>query len=98
VSPLDTAGIALTVCAVAAAITRRIPWYQLEGLIAVAEFLYALAGLAAGDFVGALACGGVGAWYAVRWWRGGGGDDTKRRLRRLRRAFTPVRRTAPATT
>lgn len=97
-SPLDTAGIALTVCAIAANLARRIKPYQCDGLIAVAEFLYALGGLAAGEFWGASVCGGIGAWFAVRWWRGGGGDDTKRRLRKLRRAFQPVRRTAPAAT
>lgn len=34
-------------------------------------------------------------WY---WWNHGGGDNTKRRLKRLARAFNPVRRTAPAST
>jgi hypothetical protein len=37
-------------------------------------------------------------FWAWLWWRGGGGDNTKRRLRRLRKKFTPVRRTAPAAT
>jgi hypothetical protein len=38
-----------------------------------------------------------GAYWAWVWWNAGGGDDTKRRLRKLARKFTPVRRTAPAT-
>lgn len=37
----------------------------------------------------------AGFWFL--WWITGGGDDTKRRLRAIKRAFTPVRRTAPAT-
>lgn len=35
----------------------------------------------------------VSVWL---WWTNGGDDDTKRRLRRLKKTFTPVRRTAPA--
>ncbi|MFF8409015.1 hypothetical protein [Streptomyces omiyaensis] len=42
------------------------------------------------------ASAGLAAAAAWLWWRHGGGDDTKRRLRRWARAFTPVRRTAPA--
>jgi hypothetical protein len=40
---------------------------------------------------------GLAAYFAYRWWTGGGGDDTKRRLGKLRKKFTTVRRTAPAT-
>lgn len=38
-------------------------------------------------------------WTAMHlwlWWTNGGDDDTKRRLRSLKRAFSPVRRTAPS--
>lgn len=39
---------------------------------------------------------GIFAWNLYVWWTGGGDDDTKRRLRKLGRAFTGIRRTAPA--
>lgn len=38
------------------------------------------------------------ACWAWAWWNGGGGDSTKRRLKKLGRKFTPVRRTAPQLT
>lgn len=44
------------------------------------------------SYIDAVMCVG----YLYQWWKHGGGDDTKRRLRRLKRAFTPVRRTAPS--
>lgn len=31
------------------------------------------------------------------WWNNGGGDDTKKRLRKLKKKFKPVRRMAPVT-
>jgi hypothetical protein len=37
------------------------------------------------------------AYHLYMWWKGGGGDDTKRRLRKLRKKFQPVRRMAPVT-
>lgn len=37
------------------------------------------------------------AWELYVWWSNGGGDDTKKRLRKLKRKFTPVRRMAPVT-
>jgi hypothetical protein len=56
---------------------------------------------------------GVAAWMVVRWvlpvdgtlvafnlwlwWNDGGDDDTKRRLRKLKKKLTPVRRMAPVT-
>lgn len=39
----------------------------------------------------------IGAAYTWAWWKSGVGDNTRRRLRKLRTAFVPVRRTAPAT-
>lgn len=38
------------------------------------------------------------AVWAYQWWKGGGGNGTKRRLKKLARKFTPVRRTAPQLT
>lgn len=39
-------------------------------------------------------CIAVALWV---WWNQGGGDDTKKRLRKLKKKFTPVRRMAPVT-
>jgi len=98
VSPLESAGTALSLCALAAFITRRIKSHQCNGMLALSDFLFVLHDLADGRFGSAVVSGTIGAWFALSWWRGGGGDDTKRRLRKLREKFTPARRTAPATT
>lgn len=37
------------------------------------------------------------AWWLYDWWHSGGGDDTKKRLRKLKRKFQPMRRMAPVT-
>lgn len=37
----------------------------------------------------------IGVIWLWLWWKSGGGDDTKKRLRKLKDKFRPVRRTAP---
>lgn len=59
---------------------------------AIFTLVDAMTGQRAVSYVDAAFCVG----YLYQWWKHGGGDDTKRRLRRLKRAFTPVRRTAPS--
>lgn len=92
---LTSAGWALLACWLVAIVTaprnRRLGY----GLAAAANAAFAIA-----EFlqfhpwggINALAC----AYQLWMWWKSGGGDDTKRRLRKLGRAFTGVRRTAPA--
>ncbi len=64
-------------------------------LMAATNAVFALADFLIREPLGALNAAACG-YYLWAWWRGGGGDGTRRRLRRLRERFTPVRRTAPA--
>lgn len=77
----------------------------LRGRRQLAAALYAIGGF--NFYVGAALAHDVGdqiwqaAWttyWAWLWWQGGGGDKTKRRLKKLARKFTPVRRAAPQLT
>lgn len=75
----------------------RMTLRRILGMAAVAYGLLATSeALLRQPFVASVfaAFGAVAAWL---WWISGGGDGTKRRLRRLRVRFAPVRRTAPAT-
>jgi hypothetical protein len=92
---LESAGWALLVCWIASSFVaprqRRLSY----GLGAAANAAFALAEFlqpSAWGVINAVACG----FYLWLWWKSGGGDDTKRRLRKLGRAFAGVRRTAPA--
>lgn len=93
---LEALGWAVLVLAVAGRLTRRIKTYRCNGLLAVAFGFWTLDDIVQQDWLWALYQSGLTALEIWLWWRGGGGDDTKRRLRQLRQAFTPVRRTAPA--
>lgn len=74
----------------------RIKPYQVSGIFGLGNCLIVVGGVLAGWATPWLSINaGIGALNLYQWWNGGGGDDTKRRLRKLARAFTPVRRTAP---
>lgn len=94
---LAWAGLAITLIALAAAFTRRLPPRQYAALYAVGAALSTTACIVTGDHLGAGIDAVAFAYWLHRWWTGGGGDDTRRRLRGLRRAFRPTRRTAPST-
>lgn len=91
---LTSAGWALLACwvaVVAFAPRRRRLGY---GLGAAANAVFALAQFlepSGWGVLNAAAC----AFHLWMWWKSGGDDDTKRRLRKLGRAFAGVRRTAP---
>jgi hypothetical protein len=92
---LNTAGWAFLVLVVATwvVLPRRRQLGRL--LCAATNDCFALAELSEHRFFGAVnavVCG-YSLWL---WWINGDGDNTRRRLRRLRERFTPVRRTAPA--
>lgn len=93
--PFLMAAVAIWLCGFAAYVTGRIKTYQLDGMLALGQAAVGIGSVYEGSWVGAIANSAVTAWSAYRWWNGGGGDDTKRRLRKLGRAFTGVRRTAP---
>lgn len=86
----------LTWIAAALALTGRIERSEFDGLFGLVWWLYALSAILNRDvtwvtYVDAA----VGMYFLHQWWKGGGGDDTKRRLRKIKEAFTPQRRTAP---
>lgn len=92
---LLSAGWALLACWIATGLfapqQRRLSYglgAAANGAFAIQYFLT----LSPWGVINAAAC----AFYLWLWWNAGGGDDTKRRLRKLGRAFTGVRRTAPA--
>ena len=93
---LESGGTACAVFAVAGQFTHRIKQHHANGLFAIEFALFAIDDLRTHDPLWALLETAACAFFAWQWWNGGGGDDTKRRLRRLARKFSPVRRTAPA--
>lgn len=104
---LEGAALALSVGTALASRIGGLKVHHGQGLMAIANTLMSvdLAHIAATSDEALVrgVCGVIAvlvavnaAVYAWAWWTGGGGDDTKRRLRRWRRAFAPVRRTAPA--
>lgn len=93
---LSALGMAIAVCAVAGGWTGRLKWYQVDGLNGLSFGLYSIDSFQQHDWLWALFWTAACAFFTSQWWKGGGGDDTKRRLRRWAKAFTPVRRTAPA--
>lgn len=95
-SVLFVAGLALSLCAAAGALTGRLKQHQGSGLHSVAAALYSVSAAQIGSLFWACLCAALSAIQAWLWWHGGGGDDTKRRLRKWGRAFSPTRRTAPA--
>jgi len=78
-------------------IAGRIEMYRVLGQYGVWTGAVGISGLRAGlptAWVAYMAAStALSLWM---WWKGGGGDDTKWRLRKLGRAFTGTRRTAPA--
>jgi hypothetical protein len=87
---------ALIMGAVAGLALGRLRWHEYHGVAAVGALVGCLANVIDHSTLWASvnAAGvAINVWF---WWKGGGGDDTKRRLRRAARAFSPVRRTAPA--
>jgi FtsH-binding integral membrane protein len=89
-------GAAVFTCAAAGYWSGRLKAHQLNGFIALANFVFVIAGVVDRSTVGPAINTASGAVSAYLWWKGGGGDDTKRRLRKLRRSFTGSRRTAPS--
>lgn len=95
-SVLTAIGLGLIVCGLAGAETGRLARHRTAGLAALGQLCGAADSATKGDTVGCTLCTTFAVALAWAWWNGGGDDDTKRGLRRLRRTFTPVRRTAPA--
>ncbi|GAA1111975.1 hypothetical protein [Streptomyces javensis] len=93
---LISIGLGLMACAFAGGFTGRLALHRAAGLQALAEVCAAADSAAEGNAVVCSLFTTLAVGLAWIWWKGGGGDDTKRGLRRLRRAFTPVRRTASA--
>lgn len=95
-SILTCTAIAITCCGLAALFTRRLPLYQINGLMSLGNALSALSNILTADTTAASVSAGFAALSGWLWWKGGGGDDTKRRLKRWARRFQGVRRTAPS--
>jgi hypothetical protein len=93
---LTYTAIALVLCAVAGALTRRLAMRHLYAFLTGAAIVWGVRGAREGDTAATVIDAALAAFYAWRWWKNGGGDDTKRRLRSLGRRFSPVRRTAPS--
>lgn len=94
--PLFGVGAAIFLCGVAGGMSGRLKTYQANGVYAVGNFAFVIAGVSEHQWLGPMINSASGAVSAWMWWKGGGGDDTKRRLRKLSRSFTGTRRTAPA--
>lgn len=92
---VDMAGMAVAVCAVAAAFSGRVKRHQAYGMLGLASLVFMVGSVIDHRTTGALLDSAVTAWYGYRWWTGGGGDDTKKRLRKIARRFEGARRTAP---
>jgi hypothetical protein len=71
-------------------------WHRACGWFASSNFCYVVEDIMAHERGWAIWNTLWGAWYLYIWWNGGGGDKTKKRLKKLARKFTPVRRTAPS--
>lgn len=90
--------MAFTLCGVIIilALLGRVTYKAASLVIAMIWAIYTVVDVMTGQhiasYIDAVMCVG----YLYKWWKHGGGDDTKRRLRRLKEAFKPVRRTAPA--
>lgn len=93
---LGFTGWAVIICTVAALFAGRIKLYQAAGLASVASAVFMVNSVLLGSTGFAVVDAGMVAFYAYLWWRGGGDDDTKKRLRKIAKAFRPVRRTAPS--
>lgn len=90
--------LGLMVFAYAALIAQRIPWHRAAGLLAASNALVAVDHARQGHMGLSCVFAAEAAYLAWFWWKSGGDDDTRRGRRRLRRLFTPVRRTAPSVT
>ncbi|MFF2571102.1 hypothetical protein [Streptomyces sp. NPDC058084] len=95
-SVLLSLALGLIACTYACLFTGRIPWYRAAGLLAIACSLAAAGCLRGGVTVVGYMFTAKAAYFAWWWWKGGGDDDIRRGRRRIRRLFTPVRRTAPS--
>jgi len=95
---LGLASVTLGFAALAGMILGRVRQRTVDGWFAIANALFAVTDSMSGNHAMTAYNSGICAWCAHRWWTGGGGDGTRRRLRSLRRRFSPVRRTAPAMT
>ncbi|MDX3165910.1 hypothetical protein PV516_19170 [Streptomyces scabiei] len=95
-SVLEAVALGLLVCAIAGALTGRLAYYRTSGLVGVANLMGAAHAASEGNVVATSITASLGLALAWIWWKGGGNDDTRRGRRRLRRLFTPARRTAPA--
>ena len=74
---------------------RLLPQYVLDGIAGIGNSLLALWAIRKGFHFNAELSTACATLNFYLWWHRGGGGGTKRRLRSLRRRFTPVRRTAP---
>lgn len=88
-------GAAFSIVGLAAALTRRLPAHRIASLYATGSALSAIACVLDNEPIWAVIAAAACAYWLHEWWNNGGGDGTRRRLRRLRRAFHPTRRTAP---
>ncbi|MFI8254111.1 hypothetical protein [Streptomyces filamentosus] len=92
---LDLGGMAVGLYGIFVLIAHR-NVRTFNGAMAITNTLFAASNSADSSPVMAGFNAAAAALMAWLWWNGGGGDNTKRRLRRRGRAFTPVRRRAPA--
>ncbi|MGW4889628.1 hypothetical protein [Streptomyces murinus] len=96
-SVLSALANGLSVCAVLGLLTGRLAPHNAMGLFAVLCVLDGIADIRMGHPVYASVDAAISVIFALIWWFGDGGGGTRRRLRRPRRRFRAVRRTAPAT-
>ncbi|MFH9426026.1 hypothetical protein [Streptomyces sp. NPDC017529] len=92
---LTLTGLFAVLWGLAGQMLGRFEPYQADGWIALGNGINAVSCAISGSTLVGMFAAAIAAWCGYRWWKGGGGDDTKRRLRAVRKAFSPVRRTAP---
>ncbi|WP_333745584.1 hypothetical protein [Streptomyces sp. IBSBF 2950] len=91
-------GLALAVCGLAGYFSGLLARRHAAGLEALGTLCAAVGATLLGDALLTAVSTVQTLLLAWVWWKSGGDDDTRRGRRRLRRLFTPTRRTAPATT
>ncbi|MCZ0983843.1 hypothetical protein O1L60_44580 [Streptomyces diastatochromogenes] len=95
-SVLIALGLGVMASAYAGLLTGHLTGHRANGLLSVSSILGAADSVREHHTLVACLFAVQAAALAWAWWNGGGGDDFRRGKRRLRRLFTPVRRTAPA--
>ncbi|MCF1592475.1 hypothetical protein [Streptomyces muensis] len=94
--PVLGSGFAFAMCGLAGFFSGRLATHRAAGLEALGTLCAAVGALRLGNLPLTGMSTVLTLLLAWTWWKGGGGDDTRRGGRRLRRMFTPSRRTAPA--